>query len=164
MYLLDITSKIGQGGSTSAEQHPWPISTVTVDDFSGRPNFCSRGTRFGVHSPAENFEDPSYARLLTSAWFDAGIRVHDIRDPYHPAEVAHFIAPVNHFTQPSSAAAVAPCGRKIASATSFGKCGTPSGALTGQKHHPAARVADEASQKIHGRCGWGGWPRPHFCF
>ena len=103
MYLLDITNKIGQGGHTSAEQHPWPISTVTVDDFSGRPNFCSRGTRFGVHSPAENFEDPSYARLLTSAWFDAGIRVTDIRDPYHPQEVAHFIAPVNHFTQPSSA-------------------------------------------------------------
>jgi len=103
MYLLDITSKIGQGGSTSAEQHPWPISSVTVDDFSGRPNFCSRGTRFGVHSPAENFEDPSYARLLTSAWFDAGIRVTDVRDPYHPTEVAHFIAPVNHFTQPSSA-------------------------------------------------------------
>ena len=103
MYLLDITNKIGQGGSTSAEQHPWPISTVTVDDFSGRPNFCSRGTRFGVHSPAENFEDPSYGRLLTSAWFDAGIRVTDIRDPYHPMEVAHFIAPVNKFTQPSSA-------------------------------------------------------------
>jgi hypothetical protein len=103
MYLLDITSKIGQGGSTSAEQHPWPISSVTVDDFSARPNFCSRGTRFGVHSPAENFEDPSYGRLLTSAWFDAGIRVTDIRDPYHPKEVAHFIAPVNEFTQPSSA-------------------------------------------------------------
>jgi hypothetical protein len=103
MYLLDITSTIGQGGSTSAEQHPWPISTVTVDDFSGRPNFCSRGTRFGVHSMAENFQDPSYGRLLTSAWFDAGIRVTDIRDPYHPREVAHFIAPVARFTQPSSA-------------------------------------------------------------
>ena len=103
MYLLDITGTIGQGGNTSAEQHPWPISTVTVDDFSGRPNFCSRGTRFGVHSPAENFQDPTYARLLTSAWFDAGIRVTDIRDPYHPREVAHFIAPVNQFTQPSSA-------------------------------------------------------------
>lgn len=103
MYLLDITSKIGQGGSTSAEQHPWPMSTVTVDDFSARPNFCSRGTRFGVHSPAENFDDPSYGRLLTSAWFDAGIRVTDIRDPYHPREVAHFIAPITKFTQPSSA-------------------------------------------------------------
>ncbi|TMH77003.1 MAG: hypothetical protein E6H52_05270 [Betaproteobacteria bacterium] len=102
LYLLDITATIGQGGSTSAEQHPWPISTVTVDDFSGRPNFCSRGTRFGVHSMAENFNDPYYGRLMTSAWFDAGIRVTDIRAPYHPVEVAHFIPPVNSFTQPSS--------------------------------------------------------------
>jgi hypothetical protein len=107
LYLLDITGTIGQGGSTSAEQHPWPISTVTVDDFSGqvagRPNFCARGTRFGVHSMSENMAgDPYYPRLMTSAWFDAGIRVSDIRDPYHPKEVAHFIAPVNAFTQPSS--------------------------------------------------------------
>lgn len=106
LYLLDITGTIGQGGSTSAEQHPWPISTVTVDDFSGqvagRPNFCARGTRFGVHSMSENMAgDPYYPRLMTSAWFDAGIRVTDIRDPYHPKEVAHFIAPVNSFTQPS---------------------------------------------------------------
>ena len=101
LYLLDITGAIGQGGSTSAEQHPWPISTITVDDFSGRPNFCSRGTRFGVHSMAENLNEPAYGKLMTSAWFDAGIRVTDIRDPYHPREAAHFIAPVNSFTQPS---------------------------------------------------------------
>jgi hypothetical protein len=100
-YLLDITSTIGAGGHTSAEQHPWPISTLTVDDFSGRPNYCSRGTRFGVHSTDENFNSPYYGRLLTEAWFDAGIRVFDIRDPYHPAEVAHFVAPVNSFTQAS---------------------------------------------------------------
>jgi hypothetical protein len=103
LYLLDITQTIGQGGSTSAEQHPWPISTVTVDDFSQRPNFCSRGTRFGVHSMNENFNDPYYGKLMVSAWFDAGIRVTDIRDPYHPVEVAYFIAPVNSNTQPSSA-------------------------------------------------------------
>ena len=103
LYLLDITQAIGQGGSTSAEQHPWPISTVTVNDFSERPNFCSRGTRFGVHSMNENFNDPYYGKLMVSAWFDAGIRVTDIRDPYHPVEVAHFIAPINSFTQPSSA-------------------------------------------------------------
>src|SRR5689334_8414954 len=103
LYLLDITARIGQGGGSSAEQHPWPISTVTVNDFSGRPNFCSRGTRFGVHSMNENFNDPYYGRLMVSAWFDAGLRVTDIRDPYHPTEVAHFVAPVNSFTQPSTA-------------------------------------------------------------
>jgi len=103
LYLLDITAKAGQSGNTSAEQHPWPISTITVNDFSARPNFCSRGTRFGVHSMAENFDEPAYGKLMTSAWFDAGIRVTDIRDPYHPKEVAHFIAPVNKFTQPSTA-------------------------------------------------------------
>jgi hypothetical protein len=103
LYLLDITAKAGQVGNTSAEQHPWPISTITVNDFSARPNFCSRGTRFGVHSMAENFDEPAYGKLMTSAWFDAGIRVTDIRDPYHPKEVAHFIAPVNKFTQPSTA-------------------------------------------------------------
>ena len=103
LYLLDITSKIGAGGHTSAEQHPWPISTITVDDFSQRPNFCSRGTRFGVHSMDENFNSPFYGRLMVSAWFDAGLRVTDIRDPYHPVEVGYFIPPVNSNTQPSSA-------------------------------------------------------------
>jgi hypothetical protein len=104
MYLADITSKPGSGTAvTSAEQHPWPISTVTVNDFSGRPNFCSRGTRFGVHSTHENFSNKAfYGSLLTSAWFDAGIRVTDIRDPYNPKEVAYFVPPVTANTQPSS--------------------------------------------------------------
>jgi hypothetical protein len=102
MYLLDVTAKVGKGGNTSAEQHPWPISTITVDDFSGRPNYCSRGTRFGVHSMAEEFYAPYYGKLVVSAWFDAGIRVTDIRDPYHPREVAHFVPPITPFTQPSN--------------------------------------------------------------
>ncbi|HVO89483.1 MAG TPA: hypothetical protein VMV45_13155 [Casimicrobiaceae bacterium] len=104
LYLLDITAKPGSDTAlTTAEQHPWPISTVTVNDFSGRPNFCSRGTRFGVHSTHENMSNKDfYGTLLTSAWFDAGIRVTDIRDPYNPKEVAYFIAPVNAETQPSN--------------------------------------------------------------
>ncbi len=53
---------------------------VTVDDQSGRPNYCSRGTRFGVHSTHENFDAPLYRKLVTSARFDAGIRVNDVRD------------------------------------------------------------------------------------
>jgi hypothetical protein len=102
MYLLDITAKIAKGGASSAEQHPWPISTVTVDDRSGRPNYCSRGTRFGVHSTHEAFDNDLYGKLVTSAWFDAGIRVTDVRDPYHPKEVAYYVYPINISTQPSS--------------------------------------------------------------
>jgi hypothetical protein len=103
LYLMDITSTKPDDAATTAEQHPWPISTVTVNDFSGRPNFCSRGTRFGVHSMNENFNDPFYGKLMISAWFDAGIRVTDIRDPYHPVEVAYFIPPINANTQASQA-------------------------------------------------------------
>ncbi len=101
-YLLDITANTSGGGSSTAEQHPWPISTMTVDDQSGRPNYCSRGTRFGVHSTHENFDNPLYRKLVTTAWFDAGIRVNDVRDPYHPTEVAHLVYPINANTQPSS--------------------------------------------------------------
>ena len=66
LYLMDITQAVGAGGHTSAEQHPWPMSAITVDDFSGRPNYCSRGTRFGVHSPAESFYAPYYGKSARS--------------------------------------------------------------------------------------------------
>ena len=37
------------------------------------------------------------------SYFDAGVRVWDIRDPVHPKQIAHFIPSVNSFTQPSCA-------------------------------------------------------------
>ena len=39
---------------------------------------------------------------MTSAWFNAGIRLTDIRDPYNPKEVGYFIYPINANTQPSA--------------------------------------------------------------
>jgi len=93
-------------GSAVYRDFPCPpdsSSTVVAEPEKDDATVCSRGTRFGVHSMSENMSgDPFYPRLMTSAWFDAGIRETDIRDPYHPKEVAHFIAPVNSFTQPSS--------------------------------------------------------------
>ncbi len=100
LNIIDITAEAID--NSSAEQHPWPISSVTVSDFSGRPNYCSRGTRFGVHSTHENFNNDFYGRLVTSAWFDAGIRVTDIKDPYNPKEVAYFVYPINAGTVPAS--------------------------------------------------------------
>jgi hypothetical protein len=100
LSIIDATREAVD--DSSAEQHPWPISSVTVSDFSGKPNYCSRGTRFGVHSTHENFNNDLYRKLVTSAWFDAGIRVTDIRDPYNPKEVAYFVYPINAGTVPSN--------------------------------------------------------------
>jgi hypothetical protein len=73
----------------SAESKPFNVSSFNVPERSG--NFCSRGGRFGAHSPNEN-QPPMYAkRLVFVAWFNAGVRAIDIRDPYQPKEVGYYI-------------------------------------------------------------------------
>jgi len=92
-FVLDITT----------DSKPWPLSTLRVNDEDGHPDFCTRGPRFGTHATNENFYPPYYGRLTFISYFDAGVRVWDIRDPVHPHQVAHFIPPVNANTQPSCA-------------------------------------------------------------
>jgi hypothetical protein len=94
-YLVDTTRAIGAGAASPAEKHPMVISTMQVCEDSAKPDFCTRGTRFLNHSTNESFYAPYYGKLLFIANFDAGLRVWDIRDPYHPEEVAHFIPPLN---------------------------------------------------------------------
>jgi hypothetical protein len=79
VWIADVT----------AESRPFGVSSFTVPEASG--NFCSRGGRFGSHSSNEN-QPPMYAkRLVFVAWFNAGVRALDIRDPYHPKEVGYYI-------------------------------------------------------------------------
>ena len=94
-YLVDTTRTIGAGALSAGENHPMVISTMQVFEDSAKPDFCTRGTRFLNHSTNESFYAPYYGKLLFIANFDAGLRVWDIRDPYHPQEVAHFIPPLN---------------------------------------------------------------------
>lgn len=100
-YLVDATMTQGQGAASKGENHPMVISTMQVQEDSAKPDFCTRGTRFGTHSTNESFYAPYYGKLLFIAYFDGGLRVFDIRDPYHPQEVAHFIPPVNANTRPT---------------------------------------------------------------
>src|SRR2546427_3519584 len=73
----------------TAEAKPFTVSSFNVPEASG--NFCSRGGRFGAHSPNEN-QPPMYAkRLVFVAWFNAGVRAIDIRHPYQPKEVGYYI-------------------------------------------------------------------------
>ncbi len=88
LWLADIT----------AESRPFGVATFTVPEASG--DFCSRGGRFGTHSSNENFTPIYYKRLLFLAHFNAGVRAVDVRDPYHPREVAYFIPPITASTEP----------------------------------------------------------------
>ena len=77
--MLDITD----------EAHPLPIGTFQVDESSG--DFCERGGRFGPHAPQWSMEPPFYRKLMVVSWFNAGVRVIDVRDPFNMVEVAYYI-------------------------------------------------------------------------
>jgi hypothetical protein len=68
------------------------VSSLNVPEASG--NFCSRGGRFGSHSTNENMTPIYYGRVVFIAWFNAGIRAIDIRDPFNPKEIGFYIPPV----------------------------------------------------------------------
>lgn len=85
VWLADVTD----------EARPMTVSGWTVPEASG--NFCARG-RFGAHASNESFASVYYRRLVFVSWFNAGVRVLDIRDPYRPTEVAHFIPAGNPLT------------------------------------------------------------------
>src|SRR6267378_758099 len=78
-FIVDVTD----------EKQPVGVSTFNVPEASG--NFCSRGGRFGSHSSNEN-QPPMYAgRTVFMAWFNAGVRAVDIRDPFHPREIGYYV-------------------------------------------------------------------------
>jgi len=79
MFLIDITE----------EATPFPISSFQVPAQSG--DFCERGGRFGPHSVHDAFHPKFDKTLVILSYFNAGIRVVDIRDPFQPVEVGYFI-------------------------------------------------------------------------
>jgi hypothetical protein len=88
LWIADIT----------AEARPMGVASWTVPESPGQ--YCSRGGRFGTHSSNENFTPIYYKRVLFLAHFNAGVRAVDIRDPYHPREIAYYIPAVTASTEP----------------------------------------------------------------
>jgi hypothetical protein len=79
VWMVDITD----------EKTPVGVANFTVPEAAG--NFCSRGGRFGSHSSNEN-QPPMHAKkTIFVAWFNAGVRAIDIRDPYNPREAGYYI-------------------------------------------------------------------------
>jgi len=111
-FLLDITN----------EPTPWPLSTFRVQETQGGIDFCGRGGRFGAHSSAESFYPPYYGKIAVLAWFNAGIRIWDIRDPFAVREVAYFVPPFNQNTVPTCANAETREGGEFGTETATSKC------------------------------------------
>ena len=88
-YMLDITT----------ESKPFPVSVWQVPVG----NFCDKGGRFGPHQSAETvngkinrFED----KLAWIAYFNAGIRLVDVSNPYSIREVGYYIPKTNKNSHP----------------------------------------------------------------
>ena len=86
-FMVDITN----------ESKPFSVASFMVPEASG--NFCARGGRFGSHSSNESFAPVFYRKLVFIAYFNAGVRAVDIRDPYHPAEVGFYIPATTEKTE-----------------------------------------------------------------
>jgi hypothetical protein len=79
VYFVDITDERR------------PLGVANYDVLESSANFCSRGGRFGAHASNENMTPVYYKRLMFFSWFNAGVRVVDVRNPYRPREVGYYI-------------------------------------------------------------------------
>jgi hypothetical protein len=86
MYIADITDPT----------RPQIISNYHVDERKG--DFCSRGGRFGSHSSNENMTPIWYRKVVFIAYFNAGVRAVDIRNPFKPKEAGYYIPKVTKNT------------------------------------------------------------------
>jgi len=79
VWIVDVTH----------EATPFGVSNYTAREADGK--FCERGGRFGNHSSNESFTPIYYGRVMFFAYFNAGVRAVDIRDPLNPREVGFYI-------------------------------------------------------------------------
>jgi hypothetical protein len=79
VYFVDITT----------ESRPQIVSNFHVPAVPG--DFCNRGGRFGAHSSSESMTPLYYGKVLFVAYFNAGVRAIDVRSPYSPKEIGHYI-------------------------------------------------------------------------
>jgi hypothetical protein len=75
-----------------------PVAASTFQVPAAMHNSCEKGGRFGPHSGQDRYDGPFYNKLYALAYFNAGVRMVDIRNPFNPVEVAWFINDPNQNT------------------------------------------------------------------
>jgi len=86
VWFVDVT----------VETRPMVVSNFQVPEASG--HFCDRGGRFGAHSSNESMAPIFYKKVVFITYFNAGVRAVDVRDPYRPKEIGHFIPAITEAT------------------------------------------------------------------
>ena len=86
VWFVDITS----------DTRPYGVSNWQVPEKTG--NYCTKGGRFGTHSSNENMTPLFHKRVMFFAYFNAGVRAVDVRDPFNPKEIASFVPAMNKNT------------------------------------------------------------------
>jgi hypothetical protein len=75
------------------ETRPMITGTLPIPPVE---DFASRGGRFGAHNLHENHPLPTALRsetLIYGAYFNGGVRVHDVSNPWAPVEVGYYVPP-----------------------------------------------------------------------
>jgi hypothetical protein len=69
-----------------------PISTLPLPPIETQRRIPGR---YGAHNLHENRPGPAFrsSTLVFGTYFNGGVRVHDISDPFQPKEVAHYVPP-----------------------------------------------------------------------
>ncbi len=88
VFFIDITDPA----------KPFSVSNFGVPESPG--HFCDKGGRFGPHSIQESFNPIYYKKLIFVAYFNAGVRAVDIRDPFQPREVGFYIPTTSERSKP----------------------------------------------------------------
>src|SRR5260221_577861 len=84
----------------SDERHPKEVAKLMLEVHD--PVNCattlpeSLNPGFVYDSHYCNVDNAKDAKILACSYFEAGLRVFDIRDPYHPREIAYYKAPAQH--------------------------------------------------------------------
>jgi hypothetical protein len=87
MWIFDVTD----------ETRLKPISVFTLSELESP--YARKGGRFGAHQ----YHEKPIGTLIFATWFNGGLRVVDLADPFHPKAVGHFIpAPVGGNPSPQS--------------------------------------------------------------